>query len=264
MENLMGMYLSTEVAQIKKKIWDCNTTIGKINHMIFEVNSISKTVNEKLDLLEEKIRKYLDTEKILECEEKRVLSPMEFEPLEFMTPPNDLYDSEVDFVKEAERIGKILKLKAALVNLTYLCLEEIDFTLDNLAFKELEIMDAFYESVSLFRAYNRRVDLEHIEFFYGLRETKYEPILEQKHSRHIACLYRLLLIGRKILSSELFAKPTDKITRDDCRNMKEFYEQIVKEQRDASLLRTLCYEELKGKRASDDIKLFQTAYQLEV
>lgn len=266
MEFLRSLCLSDEIPGTQKRIFDLNTALANVNRMVAETNTISKTTVAQLDALENILRKYLNTEQILVLEEKRMQQRREFDLLQFLSLQHDVWISKENFSNDIEEIEKILKLKSTLVNLFYLCFEEIQWTLENLAFPELGIMDAWYECISLFKAYKRNVNvnLGKIPFYYSLRETKYEPIIEQKHERHIACLYRLLLEGRALVSSPLIAKQTSRITKEDCWEIKQLYTDIVKERRDASMLRTLCYEEIKGKRASENIKLFKEIHEVEV
>ncbi|MBO5176527.1 MAG: hypothetical protein J6C07_03625 [Lachnospiraceae bacterium] len=261
MESLRKTY-SADAEHMKTKVWELNTILAKTNARISETNKLSKSVAVQLDLLEEKLKKYLDTEQILELEEKRMLPRMEFEPLEFLTFNG--WGSEADFLQEAEKLEEALKLKAALVNLAFLCWEETKWTVETLAFPELDIMDAYYECVSLFRCYQRQSDLEKVQFYYGLRNTKFEPIIEQKHERHVACLYRILMSARELAASPLITKPTINIAREDCAEMKRIYAKFVKDRNDGSMLRTLCYEELKGTKESENINLFETLSQLGV
>lgn len=264
MESLRKIY-SVDAEHIKTKAWELNTLLAKTNAQISETNKLSKSVTVQLDLLEEKLKKYLNnTDKILELEEKRMLPRMEFEPLEFLTFQENGWGSEADFSQEAEKLEEALELKTALVNLVYLSWEEIAWTLEHLAFPELERMDAYYECISIFRCYQRGSDLEKVPFFYGLRETKFEPIIEQKNERFVACLYRILVAARELAASPLITKPTISITRDDCAEIRKTYENLVKDRNDASMLRTLCFEEIKGKKASEDIRLFKPVYQLGV
>lgn len=267
MEYLKSICLPFDLQRAQKMLFDLEAEIAKVNRQVTETNGISETVVGQLDSLEEKLRKYLSTEQILELEEKRTQQRRDFELLQFISLQPEVWVSELEFARDAGELEKTLQLKGMLVNLFWLCFREIQRTLEQVAVPELEIMDAWYEAVSLFRAYKRNpnINFEKITFFYDPHKTQFEPFIEKtKHARHITHLYHLLLIGRDLASSPLITKHTVRITKDDCREVKKVYAEIVKQSREVSLLRTLGYEEVKKKRDTGNVRIFKEIYECDV